>query len=231
MNQAINLMPASYRQRLSDHRVRRRFVIHFLIMVIFMVAITLNGRSQYDRSLLDIKHLAHAVQLVEERRARAVEVNGDADLVLAEIVEYQRLALAVQISEVLATLGDLLPDDIVIRDLDLRVTEKKESKTVIEKLKEQAQRSRRRSLQDGSPQREKHCILAAEIKGMALSDVDIAALLGRLEAHPLFAQVQWDYARSSNYQGTHVREFRVSFEIDLRNRYQPMTTQVTEEGP
>lgn len=146
------------------------------------------------------------------------------------ITRYNRLALPVRASEALDVVSAVVPHGVTLNSLLLSVREEKVTA-------HDTKRDRRTqspppanaapAIPEAPPEPER--FLGIEMEGIARGDADVSALVSGLESSPLISQVQLDYARSDEFEGTPVRGFRLTCRIDLSRRY-TFVTEASSEG-
>ncbi|MFW5652445.1 MAG: PilN domain-containing protein [Planctomycetota bacterium] len=207
----IDLMPDEYRSRLGDHRVRRQAIGIFVIGMITILSFWLNIRAETDRRQTELNELQTELATL---RAEADEVRSTAAAASElqnQFNTYHRLALPVEMSEIVACMSSLLPDGIVINDLRINLMQQQVSRAAME-----AGSGKPRAPSGGSSKDEKteiRRVLMGECSGLATSDVHVARFLGELDRHVLFERPQMDFSRTVERDDRRVREFRVTFEI------------------
>ncbi len=218
----INLMPVSYQQRLGDHRVRRQFIWYTIAAAVVLTVITVHlqlgitDRSEFKNDLI------LQVKTLDSLREQATQKHASADTLLHTISQYHQTAVPIEMSRVIATVSALLPEKISIDLMRLWVMKKKLPKSAMEALKDKISASRGSALSSDDTKR----VLMAEFTGIAVTDYELSTFLAKLESNSLFNLVQMDYTKSIEYGSQSVREFRISFEVDLGVRYEiePLVT-------
>ncbi|MBL1218018.1 MAG: hypothetical protein D8M59_11050 [Planctomycetes bacterium] len=186
----------------------------------------LNGTAiQAQRQRLASGLEAQVAQL-DAVRARASDKAAQADVLRLYVNEYERAALPVDVSAVIATVSSLMPASVVLDTLRTTVIEQVQQRSAMETLQERVKRSRG----EEESRKEIRRLLEGELIGTAWKDSDFAVFLERLAQHPLFMAVQLDYDRSRDMEGVPYREFRVRFEIDLEARYIQVPVQGVDQA-
>jgi len=221
----INLMPVSYRQRLGVHRVRRRFVLYFALAGVFLAVLFGSSRWTLIQRQRIVTRLTGEVEQIESLKTKTATTYAQAEAIQVRLDEYERLAMPVEPSQVLAVLSELTIESVSLDELSLSVIEQLESRSDMEELRDRAKKSKGK---EEAPKRMLRTMVG-EIKGVAWEDHDFPIFLERLADHPLFESVQLDYDRSRSVDGGMVREFRIRLEIDLDARYEPALASVEGE--
>lgn len=211
----INLMPMTYRARVGTHRLRRRLLIGSAVSFVLMTCLWLNGTATLAQRQRLASGLETQIARLDGIRTRTSEMQAQAEELQSYVEEYERAALPVDVSSVIATVSSLMPASVVLDSLRTTVIEQVQAKSASETLQDRVKRSRG----EETTRREVRRILEGELIGTAWKDSDFAHFLERLAEHPLFMTVQLDYDRSRDMEGVPYREFRVRFEIDLDVRY------------
>lgn len=221
MSRDINLLTGRHRTRLSRGVLRRRFI------GMYVLAFMITGSLWVWLHMQALRR--EAVAAVLEGKATAVDATAHeadaleqraADLI-AQLAQYQRVAMPIQTSRVVATIVDLLPDNVYLSSLRLWVEETPVSRSVMEDLKEKVNRTRGKA----AAQREMQRSLMCQLEGLSQTDLDSILFFDRLERSDIFRVVRPDYKPSE--QGD-VRSFSVTFQVDLDVRYEFLDTSIPD---
>jgi len=215
---SIDLMPLSIRER-SQARLRAGQFIAFAVvsMTLTIIAATHSSISlaSAQERLFEAAAQAEQVFAIE---ARSAQLRHELDSINEFTRRYDRLALPLNVGDVLATVVNALPESVTLDQLDLDAGSRVIGRTA-------RSRSQGSNVESGdAPPR----VLTAEISGFAANDQHIAELVSRLEAMKPFEAVSLDFSRSRRVNDRDAREFRVSFRIDLDNNYR-VTRPTAEE--
>jgi len=225
MTQAINLMPKEYRQKLGDHRVRRRFFVHAVVVLACVMGLAVQQRYALSERAASIESARKKFKELEAARAELNALKEEERRLVDELAAYQRTALPIELSRVVATLSAMVPEGVAVDVMRAWIEETQVSQSALDQLRQRVQHARTGRKERGATRR----TLLCEITGHALGDIEISALLENLESNPLLDHVQLDYSRSATLQEAEVREFRVLFEIDLEKRYVPRIARLDDE--
>lgn len=225
MTQAINLMPNNYRQKLGDHRVRRRFFIHTALVLILIIGIATQQKYVVSVRKGQEAQLLERVNLLRKAHEALADLDKKANEGIKTIAEYQHTALPIKISSIIGSASDLVPKEVSVDAMRIWVQETQVAKSAIAQMQERARVSR----SGQKVKTETRRILMTELTGVAENDLGISVLLENLERHPLFQHIQLDYSKGAILNGTEVREFRVLFEVDLENRYLPQSARPEQQ--
>ncbi len=215
---SIDLLPDSVRAR-SQAGVRLgQFIAVAIVSMTLTIAAATHSRLSLATAQERLFSTAARAEQVFATEARAAQLRHELGDLRAFTRQYERLALPLDVGDVLATLVNILPDSVCLDQLDL------DAGTRVINL---GPRSRGAGggggggggagpNADGSaPPR----VLTAEISGFAASDQHIAELVSKLESITPFENVSLDFSRSRKVNDKDAREFRVSFRIDLDKGY------------
>ncbi len=224
MSRNINLMPPAYRERLGTSRLRQRFTTYGLVAAVAIGALVIHSRAGVGRMKAQARDLTARVAELEAVRAESLELNRKADALARNLSDYYRLALPINVTEVLGLLSQNMPEGLYVTELIMGVGQRAESMSAMEELRQRVNRSKSRKTEDRRQVR----YLSVDITGVGQDGVKVAEFVGRLESQPAFGRVQLDYDRTKSIDESAVREFRVRFEVDLECRY--LTSAVGVEG-
>lgn len=207
----IDLIPASFRAGQRARRRVRSWVSAYLLAAsgVGGTHFVVNaGRSQ---ALAERELLAQQLQLEWDRNKEAQRLLGEIHAVEAAITRYDRLAAAVSASNVVGTIGGLLPRTVSLTALTLTPR--------TEKVATKPSQAAHRGAGPAKPQVVTLSYLVVEMEGIAPSDADLAQLVAALEGSGLFGSVGMDFARSATIDGIPGRAFRVSARVDFQRHY------------
>lgn len=164
--------------------------------------------------------LAEGVHARFMRNEQVQKLLREIESVESAITRYNRLALPVRASEALDVVSSVVPHGVTLNSLLLSVREEKDSAhegRPDRRTQAPAPATAQPATAQTAPEPER--FLGIELEGIARDDADVSALVSGLESSPLISQVQLDYARSDEFEGTPVRGFRLTCRIDLSRRY------------
>ena len=202
----INLLPDSFRAQSEAGVVAGRYVVSLLIAVVLLGLAATHSRLMLDLARQRLRVAEEQADLALSADTRAAQLREQLDDSRDFIRRYQLIAMPIEISRVVATLTNILPESAAVDRLDLatRTTQTARSTT------------RRRPAADGVVSR----TLTGELSGFARTDQDVADLVMRIEDIGLFEQVSLDFSRSRSVRGENARGFRISFSADLNTRFE-----------
>lgn len=200
----LEFMPPWYPQL---RRRRRLIAIQFWATIALAIGliswVVIGNRSVYQKQAqsrtLD--------RQLEQSRTDLRDLN--ATLAEKQTLETQRQVLAklgvnVEVSRLLAKLDQIMP-----KEMSLTLA----SIDTIEQVKDSDNKPTAKGVADKSQTVSRK--LNVKLKGVTPSDADWATLLARLGSIPFFQNVQLVDAQETSEQGHEMREFEVSFSIDL----------------
>lgn len=199
-----DLLPQKCRETFARQRVRRRWLMAYCGAAL-AIALGFSGASARER-VVDDEHAALR-EAVEERLLK----NEEATDMLAEIrdledrlTRYSDLAWPVRMSEVIASVGSIVPEGTTVTAFTLSP---RTDKTRIPAKK-------------GKPASEMiERWLVLELQGIAIDDFTVARIVSGLDENPLYQTVSLDFARPREVDDVDAREFRVHAQINLDARY------------
>ncbi|MEO6434774.1 MAG: PilN domain-containing protein [Tepidisphaeraceae bacterium] len=118
---------------------------------------------------------------------------------------FLRIGRPVESTRIIATLEQLMPRDMALLDLSLDTEEAPKPAASL------ASRAQQQQQQLEKPESR----LRLRLHGVAPTDVDLAEFLAKLTAKPFFKQVELTYSHERQQGGRVMREFEVSFLLDL----------------
>jgi len=209
MTRLVDLMPESSKRRLGQSRLIRRWILLYSATVIVIALGAFAVSVVESRERREVEALRVRVDFDAEQRAQAQEIRARIESLTGAINRYRRLAWPVDVSEVIAVIGDLAPESVCFDSLAVIPREKRV-------------RAPKRGDKRGEDSEKKRLsrTLMIEITGVAPDDFHMANFIGGLEGHPLFEHIAVDYARETTLRGADAREFGLTCEIDFNRRYE-----------
>lgn len=186
----MNLLPEKYIQR-SKNRVRSsRVAIIVIVTLGAIVAIATHSR-------IAINSATEQLVVAQARANGAMEVEADATTLEMQkdeldnfVKKYHKTDLPFEIGDIIATITNALPTNITVEELSLDVLES-----------------------DGNR------IISGHIAGFGSSDESIASVVSDFQTKSPFQNVSMDFSKSRTVRGVRARGFRMSFSIDLANKW------------
>jgi Tfp pilus assembly protein PilN len=213
----IDLLPEAIRARSQAGVVAGRYVASLLIAVVLLGLMATHSRLMLDLARDRLRVAEDQANMVLAAEAKAVKLRRTLDETRGYIQRYERIALPLEVSRVIATIIDELPDSATLDRIDVRAG-----------IRQQDRNARGRST--AGPPEPLSRVLTGELSGFAVSDQDVAAIVANLEALGLFEQVTLDFSRTRTVREKSAREFRISFRADLERRYDVADRDATPDG-
>jgi cell division protein FtsB len=187
----MNLLPDQYVQR-SNNRIRSsRVAIIIIVTLVAIVAIATHSR-------IAINNATEQLVVAQARANGAIEVESDASTLVLQkeelekfVKKYNEIVLPFAMGELVATITNALPENITVEELSLDVLESKGRK-----------------------------IIAGHISGFGSSDESITEVVSNFQSTSPFQNVTMDFSRSRIVRGLRARGFRMSFSIDLSDKWE-----------
>lgn len=203
---AIDLLPDVIRARSQAGIVAGRYVVSLLLAVVLLGLAATHSRLMLDLSRQRLRVAEEQADIVLSAEATATNLRGTLDTMNEFIRDYELIAMPIEVSRVVATLVNLLPDSATLDRIDIRAG------------RPRAGRSARGhgGKSDGPAPRS----LTGELSGFALTDLQVAQLVARIEDIGFFDKVSLDFSRSRTVRGLKARGFRISVHADLDARFE-----------
>ncbi len=206
---SIDLLPDSIRLR-CQARVRTGQTIGAFAAVIgSLVLIISYGKFEVTQSQRELGLMREQANIVLGMEERALELGTSYKEANEYLSLYQSVAPPVDVSSVLATIINELPESVSLDRIDIDAGARVRIRT-------SRSRGAPSSSDDGPAPRMLNC----EIAGFAASDEQVAEIVDRLRAQEPFDRVSLDFSRSRMVRETSAREFRLSCRIDLEQLYE-----------
>ncbi|MEY2795772.1 MAG: hypothetical protein RIR10_1488 [Planctomycetota bacterium] len=200
----MNLVPAAILQRVMRRRSSR--IVWSLSVCVFLASGSmLVGASWFDARSTALENIARErgapVVLLEEEIARLL---ADRNTIEARVDGQREVGVAIPAASIVRTIAQHLPSGTVLDRVSLEYANV-----------QGATRRVRRSAKEVDPARE----LRGEIAGIALDESDVGRIVDAVGALTPVSRVALESSRSREFLGRNVREFRVTFAVDLEKRW------------
>jgi hypothetical protein len=200
----LNLVPASILRRVMRRRSSR--AVWSLSACVFLASGGLiAGASWLDARSANLEHMARErgapVVLLEEEIAQLLVQRNEID---ARLDGQREVGVAIPAASIVRTIAKQLPSGTVLDRVSLEYANV-----------QGATRRVRRSAKEVDPLRE----LRGEIAGIALDESDVGRIVDAVGALAPVSRVALESSRSREFLGRNVREFRVTFAVDLEKRW------------
>jgi hypothetical protein len=206
----VNLLPKWYRQQRRQRRIVRMHVGAMLLLAAGMAGLWAAGQRQLRAVALERERLAATVAAMPDAQVELQRGQNDLrrleDLQLA----YRELGKTIPMSSVIQQIQNEMTPGMALAHLliEVRPDPVKGSGTV----------------GDARTPPRYHDVAYLSVEGVAPKDEDIARMIAKLAANPLFAEVTLDYSREGILNGFLVRRFEIKMKMDLER----LTTQDPE---
>ena len=202
----INLLPDVFRAQSEAGVVAGRYVVSLLIAVVLLGLAATHSRLMLDLARQRLRVAEEHADIALSAETKAAQLRRQLDDTRDYIRRYELIALPIEISRVVATLTNILPQSATLDRIDLAAGTPRTARST----------KRRSNTTEGTVAR----TLTGELSGFALTDRDVAELVNRIEDIGLFEHVRLDYSRSRSVRGENARGFRISFHADLGVRFE-----------
>jgi hypothetical protein len=192
---SINLITPEIIQRTRAGIRTGRFILAGFMLTVCMVLTATHSRLRLDGIVEEHSVTSAQAELALDLDQAADVLQAEHDRIQTFMEDYHSVALPLDITRVIATLVESLPESVTIVNFDLEYADAEDS-------------------QNASTRH-----LFGSIGGVAASDSDVAALAHGLGLRPPFDLVQLEYSRSREIRGRSAREFSVSFKVDLQGQF------------
>jgi hypothetical protein len=203
----IDLLPDAIRARSQAGVVAGRYVAALLIAVVLLGLTATHSRLMLDLARDRLRVAEEQADIVLAAEAKAARLRRSLEDTRDYIRRYERIALPLEISRVIATIINELPASATLDRIDLHAGTRQHNRT---------SRGRGAVRPDEPLPRS----LTGELSGFAATDQDVAGVVANLEGLGLFGQVSLDFSRTRAVRHRNAREFRISFRADLDARYE-----------
>jgi hypothetical protein len=187
--------------------VAGRYGAALLIAVVLLGLMATHSRLMLDLARDRLTVAQEQADIVLSAEAKAARLRRSLNEARDFIRRYERIALPLEISRVIATITNELPASATLDRIDLKAGARQRNRT---------SRGRGPVRPDQPPPR----ALRGELSGFAATDQDVAEIVANLEGLDLFDQVSLDFSRTRTVRERNAREFRISFQADLDVRYE-----------
>jgi len=203
---AIDLLPDVIRARSQAGIVAGRYVVSLVIAVVLVGLAATHSRLMLDLARQRLRIAEEQADIVLSAEATATNLSETLDAASEYIRRYELIALPIEVSRVVATLVNLLPESATLDRIDIRAGTSNTGRS-----------ARGRAPRGDGPARRS---LTGELSGFALTDLQVAELVARIEDIGFFDQVSLDFSRSRTVRGVKARGFRISVRADLDVKFE-----------
>jgi hypothetical protein len=203
MQHSIDLLPESIRARSEAGLRTGRYIAATISVVMLLVVTATHSRIALNQASEQLQRTREQANQVLSVESKAAELRRILDRTEDFIETYERIALPLDVSQVIATIASTLPETVTLDQIDIDAGARVIART-----------SRSKGEADTKAPAAPR-ILNGEISGFAASDLQITELVQRLSHMAPFKDVSLDFSRTRLVRERMAREFRVSFRIDL----------------
>jgi Tfp pilus assembly protein PilN len=216
----IDLLPDSFIQERRRRRLRAIQIVAAsaaMVVAIAWAGLAYRQFSALGQQIRQAESEANAARL----EAQALSMTKVETARLQGILSRREaLELPAPASAVMALVAQLLPESVVLTRASMDVP-----RPVLEQAAAASPRRSRRA-SSSAPQAPES--IKMELEGVAVSDQDVARLVGDLSAHGLFSNVKLAKSRQMTVAGNARYGFEVALELTPGVRYAPAETQREE---
>ncbi|MEE8153895.1 MAG: hypothetical protein V3T53_02925 [Phycisphaerales bacterium] len=214
---SIDLLPDQIRARSRAGVVAGWYVVAIMAVVVLLAVTATHARFR-------LSHAREQLNVAEQRASLVIAGESQASALRAQLLEtrhfierYERTALPLDMSQVLATVVNDLPVNVTLDRIDLAAG-----------VRHTGRSARSRGAGDETGPRPR--VLTGELRGFAATDADIAEIVARMESRALYERVSLDFSRTRIVRERGAREFRISFLIDLDVPYRVVEAPQPQAG-
>jgi len=204
-------MPPAIRARSQAGLRMGQFLAFAVVMMTLTIAAATHSKLMVSKAQDQLFETSQQAEQVFAIEARTSELRHELESVQQFANRYERLAFPLQVSDVLASVVNLLPDSVTLDEVNLDAG----ARVIGRGPRSQGVASTAVGAGADDPPR----LLIGEVSGFAADDQQIAELVSALETTPPFENVSLDFSRSRRVNDRDAREFRLSFRIDLDDTY------------
>ncbi len=206
----FNLLPPRIQACIASRHATRRVVRWTLcVTILFGAAVAFSAwRARASESRLATLRTEAATIVVLEDRLRQLEATMEATN--ASIALQRNVGSPIEASRLVHAIAELVPEDAVLEHLSLRG----------ENLSGEERAKRRRT--EAGASRGYLC----EVHGVAADDATIARFVDGLAGRDPFTTVNLESSSNRAFHGVEAREFRITFRVDLDERWSVHTDSV-----
>ena len=217
----INFLPAKYARMRAKRRrgVRQTALVGILTLALAGWWLEQQRQTSIERNKVDTAEAE--VAAARTQMQELMKLREEHKHLIHELNIQRELAQPVNHTQVIATLGSLLPSSVTLTQLTMdtkrpppKAVKKDDSKsTNSSETKKVAKRDDR---------------IKIDLEAVAPNDLTVANLVGTLSSHPLFTNVMMRYSRADEFQGVSGRRFRLEMTVGLDRQYEPTSQRQTQ---
>ena len=210
----MNLLPVSIRQDVQRAEDTQRIVVVGLISASLLIGAWIHGGIRAsDAEKRRTVAMGKAEEVLQAER-KTIVLTAQLDMISDEIQAYRSIQIPFNISSLLATVVDEMPDSVTLSRIDLDASS----------LVGSPVRSGNGNELTAPPAR-----LRGELEGVAANDIDVANLVESLRNRNPIGGVEVETSRHVEVEGQSARAFQIGFAINLEDINPKPITTVTAE--
>ena len=214
---SIDLLPDQIRARGRAGVVAGWYVGAIMAVVVVLAVNATHARFRLSHARAQLYQAEQRASVVIAGETQASALRDQLRETGRFIERYERTALPLDMSQVLATVVNDLPVNVTLDRIDLVAGVRRTGRSA-------------RSRGEGDEAGPRPRVLTGELRGFAATDADIAEIVARMESRALYEHVSLDFSRTRAVRGRGAREFRISFLIDLDVPYRVVAAPPPQAG-
>jgi Tfp pilus assembly protein PilN len=187
----MNLLPDQYIERSRNKARSNRVAIAIIITLCAVAAIATHSRLSMNSSVERLLVTQSRANNALELEVDATELELKKDHLESFIKRYNMERTIFGMGDIVSTVTNMLPESVTLEDISLDIVETENGKGI-----------------------------SGRLAGFASTDESIASLVSLLQSNDPFGSVSMDYSKSRTVLGMQAREFRISFLINLKNKWE-----------
>jgi len=186
----VNLLPNKYVERTRSRARSSRVAVLVMLVLGTIVAFATHSRFAVNSASKRLTIGQARANAAIELEVDATSLKQDKDALKEFIKQYESEAVVFEMRQLVSTVTNLLPDTITLEELALDIVESSNGKGI-----------------------------SGRLAGFAKSDEVIAEVVTSLQEREPFSAVRMDFSKSRSVREQQARGFKISFFIDLDQRW------------
>ncbi len=212
----MNLLPASIRQDVQRAEDSQRIIVVGLISASLLVGAWIHGGIRASDAENRRTLAREKAEEVLEAERKTILLDAQLTMISDEIHAYRAIQIPFNISSLLATVVDEMPESVTLSRIDLDASS----------LIGSPVRSGKGNELTAPPAR-----LRGELEGVAANDIDVANLVESLRSRNPIGGVEVETSRHVEIEGQPARAFQIGFVINLEDINPNTTIAIAVEAP
>jgi Tfp pilus assembly protein PilN len=212
---SVNFLPQTYVRQRARRGRRYRQAMLIALAVLCLLGWWAGQRSQTQSLRRHAVSLEAQAYTTEAQVAELQRLRQEQRSLIRQVDLQRELAQPVNHTQVLATLGAVLPQSVTLVDMKMRTRRPDPAPRAA------PDESRRSTTPRNTPAAPQPDRIEIEMTGVAPDDRTVASVIGLLDAHPLFRAVMLRSSRAATVGGVDARQFRLTMVVDLARQYRP----------